>query len=788
MNLNNIKSGFNLSKMNENFQRIVDMANNQVLYRNTPTGQPNQMEVDLDMNGHKVYNNGAPTGPYDLVRWIDVVELGGNVVPGPPPPPPAPPPGPGPGPSEFFKIAVIGDSLSGQQALFDSAWPSLLERSLNASGANVQVKNFAINGYTYNSAANTAVFGSKTMLQSAIDYEPQVVIVALGANDAFRAVDHGNANQVIAEAQALYTALRTALPDTPIYYGSMSLYDPKHANLNALVNRHIMPAWWQKKSAGLLANVWCKEMQNDPVASNIRSAMQYWTQLDNNVRGFQEINGTIIIPMWTLARLGLTGVDGLHPGAIGHKMMHGAVRKYLQGATAFRQLLPDLSDQGGGEFNDFDLVFNGLLQDNGTEYITKSNPSTFVLHAMRQFGPWSAELCDSWFYPSKGSVVSSNLQHNRTAPQVWMIRGSKPNAIVQVTGNETSWLPTNLVTDSRGDTIECGSYAGLPNGNYTLRYRVDDEAYGPLTITVTGDEGGGGGGDFAKRDGSNAFGTWPISISGTIEMSKLSPVGGPNQGISWVGSGWAPRWEQIIPGWQMLRESATSIRIFPISDGVLRCADGTHIALGANGNVIPLGLSGEFPGGAYQNYFIFYSPAFNRLHASNTLPVLRFGVYHFPGDDSFICLGRVYLNAAGQLEDTDTHRGVCSAYNQAPRSIRFAPRGFDGGLTAGQSATISVARFTSCFPGALVDLSAFGQAGATASASYSRVSFNHDTSVSSTVGGDLPAVSSHSLRSITSATGSGQDVSLNVRCESGTVMIVGNSPGVQGRGLIYHNW
>lgn len=787
MNLNDIKSGFNLGKMNDNFKRIAEFANKQVLYRDTPAGQPNQMEVDLDMNNHRIYNTRRPEGPYDLVRVIDVQEMGGTVVPGPPPPAPAPPPGPGD--SEFFKIAVIGDSLSGQQALFDSAWPSLLERSLNGSGANVQVKNFAINGYTYHSAANTAIFGTKTMLQAAIEYAPQVVIVALGANDAFRAVDLGNANQVIAEAQTLFTTLRTALPNAPIFYGSMSLYDPKHANLNALVNRHIMPAWWQKKSSGLLAGLWCKEMQNDPVAGNIRQAMQYWTQIDNNVRGFQELNGTIIIPMWTLARLGLTGVDGLHPGAIGHKMMNGAVRKFLQSSTAFRNLLPDLSDQGGGEFNDFDLVFNGLLQDNGTEYITKSNPSMFVLHTMRQFGPWSAELCDSWFYPSKGSVVSSGLLHNRTAPQVWMIRGSKPNAIVQVTGNETSWLPTNLVTDSRGDTIECGSYAGLPNGTYTLRYRVDDEAYGPLTITVTGDEGGGGG-DFAKRDGSNAFGTWPISISGDIQMANLKPIGGPNQQIAWMGSGWAPIRGMITPGWQMVRENATAVRIFPITDNVLRVADGGqyHLGDGTNGAVVPLQLSNEFPGAPFTEYYVYYSPARNRVHCGAILPALIQGVYHYPTDPSFICLGKILTNAAGQLEDTEFHRGVCSAYNQAPRTLRINPLTVDTGLTQGQQRDIGSCRYVACFAGAVLDWTAFGQCGATASSSYNRAWFTHDPSCSSTLGGDLPTVASHSVRSVTNMASTNGSTTLRSRCEMGTTMIVANAPGLQARGVIHHNW
>lgn len=788
MNLNNIKSGFNLSKINENFQRIAELANDQVLYRKPPTGQPNQMEVDLDMNGHKVYNNGAPTGPYDLVRWIDVVELGGNVVPGPPPSP-APPPGPGGGGADV-RIAIIGDSLSGQQALFDESWPALLEQSLNASGADVQIKNLGINGYTFYSAANTAVFGQKTMVQAAIDYNPHVIIVALGANDSFRASQLGGSAQVIQEAQALFTTLRNALPDTILYYGSTSMVDKKHANFNALANRHIMPAWWQKKTSGLLAGLWCKEIQGDAVAGDIRAAMQYWTQLDAAVKGFQEVAGTITIPLWECARMGLVGSDGLHPGAIGHKMMHGAVRKFLQTNIAFRNLIPSLSDQGGGEFNDWQLVFNGLLQDNGTEYLTKATPAVFVMHTMRQFGPWSAELVDSWFYPSKGSVVSSNLVHNRRAPQVWMIRGSKPNTYVQVTGNETSWLATNLNTDSRGDAIECGSYAGLPNGTYTLRYRVDDEAYGPLTITVSGEEGGGSGtDDFAKKDGSNATGTWPISISGNIEMANLRPLGGVHDVVRWTGDRWAPTTMYCAPGWVFMRETGTSFRIFPINDHLMRISDGNIDILPQNGKVLGLNHSGEFPGAAYTNYYVYWSPAQNRVLCADQLPALIHGIYHYPNDPSFICLARIYTNGAGQMQDTEDFRGVCSTYNQAPRSLKIAPLGASAtGMSSGSILDIGSCTYVAAFPGAVLDWTVFGQVGATADASYNRAYLTHDSTCSSTLGGISSMVASHSLRSVVAATNRGSTTTLRSRCESGTTMVMGLTNGLQARGVIHHNW
>lgn len=67
INLNNVVSGFNLSRINQNFQTIKQFLDNNVLCRNNPTGTPNTMQNDLDMNGKKIYNlNGltftAPNG------------------------------------------------------------------------------------------------------------------------------------------------------------------------------------------------------------------------------------------------------------------------------------------------------------------------------------------------------------------------------------------------------------------------------------------------------------------------------------------------------------------------------------------------------------------------------------------------------------------------------------------------------------------------------------------------------------------------------------------------------
>lgn len=74
IDLDPITSGYNLSKINANFQKVEDELNNKVLYRNSPAGEPNSMSSNLDMNDRSILN----------ARKIssDVLELGGvQVVP-----------------------------------------------------------------------------------------------------------------------------------------------------------------------------------------------------------------------------------------------------------------------------------------------------------------------------------------------------------------------------------------------------------------------------------------------------------------------------------------------------------------------------------------------------------------------------------------------------------------------------------------------------------------------------------------------------------------------------------
>jgi len=69
-----ITSGYNLSKINANFQKVEDELNNKVLYRDSPAGEPNSMSSNLDMNSKSVLNAHKISS--------NILELGGvQVVP-----------------------------------------------------------------------------------------------------------------------------------------------------------------------------------------------------------------------------------------------------------------------------------------------------------------------------------------------------------------------------------------------------------------------------------------------------------------------------------------------------------------------------------------------------------------------------------------------------------------------------------------------------------------------------------------------------------------------------------
>ena len=98
-----------------------------------------------------------------------------------------------------LKIVAFGDSLtSGHRLPDDETYPSVLERELAAAGIPARIVNHGLNGDT------TA--GGVQRLEKALDDEPQILIVAFGANDGLRGVPvrqvRANLEKIIEGAQA----------------------------------------------------------------------------------------------------------------------------------------------------------------------------------------------------------------------------------------------------------------------------------------------------------------------------------------------------------------------------------------------------------------------------------------------------------------------------------------------------------------------------------------------------------------------------------------------------------
>lgn len=74
--LDPISSGYNLSKINTNFQKIEGELNNRVLYRKNESGEPNHMSNTLDMNSNRIINlpdavSGSEPVTLDQLKSID---------------------------------------------------------------------------------------------------------------------------------------------------------------------------------------------------------------------------------------------------------------------------------------------------------------------------------------------------------------------------------------------------------------------------------------------------------------------------------------------------------------------------------------------------------------------------------------------------------------------------------------------------------------------------------------------------------------------------------------------
>lgn len=118
-------------------------------------------------------------------------------------------------------ILVFGDSLSaGYGIRQDAAWPALLAKRLQEKKRDYSVVNASISGETTS--------GGRARIAAALArYSPQVVIVALGANDGLRGLPvtqlRDNLTAIVASAQQNGARVLLVGQRIPPNYGSYAL-------------------------------------------------------------------------------------------------------------------------------------------------------------------------------------------------------------------------------------------------------------------------------------------------------------------------------------------------------------------------------------------------------------------------------------------------------------------------------------------------------------------------------------------------------------------------------------
>lgn len=70
--LDTVAGGFDLSVINNNFDKIETEFQNKVLYRDNPVGEPNALQTDVDANAKRIFNLPVPTLSSEAARLQDV--------------------------------------------------------------------------------------------------------------------------------------------------------------------------------------------------------------------------------------------------------------------------------------------------------------------------------------------------------------------------------------------------------------------------------------------------------------------------------------------------------------------------------------------------------------------------------------------------------------------------------------------------------------------------------------------------------------------------------------------
>lgn len=387
------------------------------------------------------------------------------------------------------KIVIIGDSFSAKSDMLEPAWPEQLEQQLRVYGADVEVHNLSVIGHSFALASNP-IYGTMSLIDKAISLNPTVVVVALGLNDT---VTGGSAfpGTLKGQIDSTLSQLRTGLPDATILYASIEPWDRTHNSAGTgIINRQISPWGMQRPTTGYGAGKWSSEILNSAIRSDIQANIQQWIAMDNYLKPHGNLNGFIQVSHFKMARLGLTGLDSIHPSAEGSKFVAAQVRKGLQGNAGFISKFPNMRTWTYNLYEDPDTLFSEFCESSGGNYVNRTRRiegETGWLareHVSAHNINMQAIRVDTWYMPTKGSVNSQPSSIPALALWTVTVSNCTPKTTAKMSVDGAAAVDIPLITDAAGN----GSYVSGAWTNFSgaRQYRliIGDEMYGPFAVTI----------------------------------------------------------------------------------------------------------------------------------------------------------------------------------------------------------------------------------------------------------------------------------------------------------------
>lgn len=381
-----------------------------------------------------------------------------------------------------LRIAVVGDSLSTENALHNSSWPVKFGEYLNGSGIPCRVFNYSVNGITFNRVLTETLYGELTALEALVESAPDIVYVALGFNDTTNRAEDRTVTQVSNDAEAVFNYLRTNLPNAKIVWLNIVSHDQNNASLGSLENKDVIPYFYNFRTTGNFPNTYSMEVIGDPISSFREEGYSRWAAVTPNISSLSTVDETLEVDYFKIARLGCVGWDSLHPTDMGTLFFSAYVVKGSSNSAALSEYFGNIGEKLYDTWYDPDWFFDQAMTWNGDGYTFSADGN--VDHVRNLMCDTSRINPDVWFYPHKASIALNEVVEANGIFTIMVQNASSGRGLYP--SNELNEKNDSIgTTNARGDVV-ASAPGPLAEGTHTLYYTIGNEHYGPFEFDVEG--------------------------------------------------------------------------------------------------------------------------------------------------------------------------------------------------------------------------------------------------------------------------------------------------------------